>query len=906
MSGKFLAPDRDIPSNRKVLIMHSLKYKLLPHFNLAVVLCLMLTVLQVNAQEPLEQVSLQLKWKHAFQFAGYYAALELGYYAQAGLDVTLLELSDDTSPPEILLNGTAQYAVTGSEIVIHRAQGKPLVALATIFQHSPYGFLVRADSGINRMEDFVGKRVMLNSGAQDADLQVALLRAGLSAADYTRMPTSFDALSLARFETDVFNAYVTDQLFTLREQGIDGRYILPQLYGVDFYTDILATTEDEIAGHPERVKAFRDASLKGWDYALNHIPEMIDLILLKFNTQQLSRAHLEYEANTSREMIQPLLVSIGYMNPARWESIRSIYVELGTLDTDSSITGLIYQEESTNSYSRWVLDHLLTIIITCTLFIVGLLLLALLHFRRTIIQRTDELALSQGILHDQNLKLQNLLDSINGISWEFNLKENKFIYVSPNIERILGYTSNEWDDMDAWLDTIHEEDRDTAFNACMHETEAGRDHVFEYRMRKKSGETIWVMDVVRVIKDSHGSPVELAGFIVNITERKLAEKALRRAQKMDAVGQLTGGIAHDFNNILGIIQGNLDLLENQVDNPDQTRKRVNSLKRVTERAIKLTQQLLGFSRTQADHTSIADLNSIIEGMSELNRRSVTPEIQISYELQKNLFPVRIDTSDFQDALLNLIINARDAIAQGGSIIVSTSNAQLEHPYDNRYGNIEAGEYVKLSVTDTGVGIPTESLEKIFEPFFTTKEYGKGTGLGLAMVFGFVQRSAALIDVESTEFKGSTFNIFFPHVAEGIVLTPRSPPSGKVSPGGNETILVVDDEEDLLALAKARLQENGYKVLLASDATQAMAILKANPDLDLMFTDVVMPGEMNGYDLAEAAYSIKPSLKIVHTSGFTAQNVSYSYQSRYATTLLNKPYTQQEMLDKLRAALDSRS
>ena len=245
-------------------------------------------------------------------------------------------------------------------------------------------------------------------------------------------------------------------------------------------------------------------------------------------------------------------------------------------------------------------------------------------------------------------------------------------------------------------------------------------------MRKKNGEAIWVMDVVRVIKNKNRSPVELAGFIVNITERKQAEKALRRAQKMEAVGQLTGGIAHDFNNILGIIQGNLDLLEHQTDKPDQTRKRVNSLKRVTERAIKLTQQLLGFSRTQADLTTVTDINKVIESMGELTQRSITPEISISYELESKLWPVRIDTSDFQDALLNLIINARDAITQNGTIVVSTQNVHIEQAYENRFGNIPAGDYVKLSVTDSGIGIQAASLEKIFEPFYTTKEYGKAT------------------------------------------------------------------------------------------------------------------------------------------------------------------------------------
>jgi diguanylate cyclase (GGDEF)-like protein/PAS domain S-box-containing protein len=351
------------------------------------------------ADNHLVPVTLQLKWKHAFQFAGYYAALEKGFYSNAGLEVRILEHQGDYSPIEALLEGRAEYAVTAADILIHRTQGKPVVALASIFQHSPYAFLVKAESGINSVTGFVGQRVMLGSGIQDAALRATLRRAGLSLDDLTILPTSFDVRSLIRGDTDVFNAYVTDQGFALQETGIEGRYLLPKQYGIDFYGDVLATTEAEAEQHPQRLRNFLKASLRGWEYALNHPDELIDLILAKYNTQELSRKHLEYEARTSRELIQPLLVRIGHMNPARWEHIRDVFTELELIPPGSRIAGLIYAEDDqASSWARWLVEYWNLLLAGLVLFLVAVLLLFNLQMRRLIRQRTAELAQSEHSL----------------------------------------------------------------------------------------------------------------------------------------------------------------------------------------------------------------------------------------------------------------------------------------------------------------------------------------------------------------------------------------------------------------------------------------------------------------------------------------------------------------------------
>lgn len=868
-------------------------------------LCLLLGSLAVQAQTPLEPVTLQLKWKHAFQFAGYYAAVEQGYYADAGFDVTLNELIDERSPVDFLLSGDADYAVTGSEIVIHRANGAPLVALATIFQHSPNGFLVREDSGIESVEDFAGKRVMLNGGVQDAELLSALRNAGLTENDYERQQTSFDAMSLVRSETDVFNAYVTDQLFLLKEQGINGRYILPQLYGVDFYSDILVTTEANIAADPRRAQAFRDASLRGWDYALNHIDELIDLIQQRYDTQGFSRAHLEYEAQSSREMILPLVVRLGYMNPERWEHIHNVFVQEGVLPAASTIDGIQYDENAEDlRLGQWMEQNRLLLLGSVGLLLVVLLAAAMLHTRRLVALRTTELAENQRHTHQQHLQLQKLLDAINGISWEFDLTQDRFTFVSQNLKRLLGYSHAEMSTMDDWLNMILDDDRENARNTCLTETGAGRDHVFEYRMRKRNGETISVLDVVRVLKGKDGKPAQLAGFIVDISERKQAEQALRRAQKMDAIGQLTGGIAHDFNNILGIIQGNLDLMEQQLDDADVLQESIDRLQQTTRRAVKLTQQLLGFSRSHSEHAEATDINKVIAQMRELTGSSLTPEINVRYELDDSLWFCNIDLGDFQNALLNLVLNARDAMPRGGDLVVRTGNISIARATAVKTGTLQPDDYVLLSITDSGTGIPADQMERIFEPFFTTKEIGKGSGLGLPMVFGFVQRAGGQIDVDTHEGSGTSVTLYLQRTTtepQPGVVVPAQPTSSGTE---RERVLVVDDEPELLALTAKRLAREGYDVVMANDGQSALDVLQREADIDLLFTDVVMPGGMNGYELAENAVSRYPGLKVLLTTGFMPDKTSDDVRTLPKRPVLHKPYGQQILLQRIRQVLDT--
>lgn len=402
-----------------------------------------------------------------------------------------------------------------------------------------------------------------------------------------------------------------------------------------------------------------------------------------------------------------------------------------------------------------------------------------------------------------------------------------------------------------------------------------------------------------------GKELYFSAIILDITQRKQAEEALRRTQKMDAIGRMAGGIAHDFNNILGIIIGNLNLLKRRIPDDEKALKRVDTIKKSAQRAANLTKQLLGFSRRQAEQVAITDINRIIGNMDSLIARSITPVITVKHQLAPNLWTTEIDPGDFEDALLNLIINARDAMASGGQLILETSNFILNDKNIMDFPEASCGDYVRLAVIDNGDGISAEQHEKIFEPFFTTKPQGKGTGLGLAMVFGFVERSGGHITLTSEVGHGSTFYILLPRSIDKIENREESEEGQKeptVLPRGSEVILVVDDEEGLLDLAKESLESLGYQVLIASSGQEAIDIFSSTQRISLLFSDVVMPGGINGFNLAEVALASHPELKILLTSGYTDKEPVQNGQARFTANLLDKPYTQDELARRIRAAL----
>jgi signal transduction histidine kinase len=406
------------------------------------------------------------------------------------------------------------------------------------------------------------------------------------------------------------------------------------------------------------------------------------------------------------------------------------------------------------------------------------------------------------------------------------------------------------------------------------------------------------------------------------TESKLrqeAEATLRQAQKMEAVGQLTGGIAHDFNNLLTIIIGNLDTMRRALadaSNPGNVEELRAKLAKPVESALKgansaaqLTQRLLAFSRRQALDPAKVDLNRLVADMIEILRRSLGEDINIETVLGAGLWPTFVDPHQVENVLLNLALNAKAAMPKGGHLTIETANAYLDDAYTARFGDVEPGQYVLLCVTDTGTGIRTEILDRVFDPFFTTKPQSEGSGLGLAMVHGFVKQSGGHIRIYSEEGHGTTVKIYLPRSmgSEKVAAVPAGkPPRPTPTPGArkDETILVVEDNDGVRDYAIRVLEQLGYCVLAASNANEALRLLSDGKHVDLLFTDVVLPGAMTGRVLADQAKDMRPGLRVLYTTGYTRNAIVHQGRLDPDVHLLNKPYTQQSLARKVRDLLDA--
>ena len=391
-----------------------------------------------------------------------------------------------------------------------------------------------------------------------------------------------------------------------------------------------------------------------------------------------------------------------------------------------------------------------------------------------------------------------------------------------------------------------------------------------------------------------------------MTARQEAETQLRQAQKMESIGQLTGGIAHDFNNMLAIVIGSLDLAERRLlKDPERALQSIDHAREGAQRAATLTARLLAFSRRQPLAPVPLDANKLVSGMSEMLHRTLGEHIAVETVLAGGLWSTLVDPGQLENALVNLALNARDAMAEGGRLTIETANSHLDEAYAASRQEVAPGQYVVICVTDAGAGMPPEVIERAFDPFFTTKEVGKGTGLGLSQVFGFVKQSGGHVAIYSEIGEGTTVKIYLPRHIGPAAGKVQSGPADQLPQGSTEeTILVVEDEQRVRHFAVDALRELGYTVLSASSGSAGLAIIKQQPRLDLLFTDVVMP-EMNGRQLAQAARDIMPALPVLYTTGYTRNAVVHNGTLDPDVELLAKPFTIAQLAHKIRAVLDLR-
>jgi PAS domain S-box-containing protein len=474
----------------------------------------------------------------------------------------------------------------------------------------------------------------------------------------------------------------------------------------------------------------------------------------------------------------------------------------------------------------------------------------------------------------------------------------RFVWVNAKLCEMTGYGRTDLSGL-TFLDITAPEHRGSGDDA-RREMLAGQRTLYsaEKRYLRKDGSSFWANVLTTLARGAAGEPLYFVSVILDVTERKQLEDQLRQAQKMEAVGRLAGGVAHDFNNLLTIISGYSSLLLS-VPLADQDREAVNAIRDAGERAAALTRQLLSFSRQTILQPRALDLNAVVADTGRMLRRLIGADVQLTIRAGADLHAVKVDPSQLDQALVNLAVNARDAMPSGGSLIIETANVVLDDAYAAAH-LCRPGPYVMLAMTDTGCGMPPDVRARIFEPFFTTKDVSKGTGLGLSMVFGVVQQSDGSIDVDSEPGRGTTFRLYLPAVNEA----PEAPVEAvRPDSGGGETILLVEDEGGVRELAARSLRSRGYHVLAATDGVDALRTIDdTGLRLDLLLTDVVMP-RLGGPELVAVLRPRYPGLKVLFMSGYTDDARVHRGVSEAGAAFLQKPYTPHGLARKVRDVLD---
>jgi PAS domain S-box-containing protein len=844
---------------------------------------LLLALLLPGAQAfALEKASLQLKWLHHFQFAGYYMALEKGFYREAGLDVTIREGGPNAEVENDVVSGRADFGVGTSALLLNFAQGQDVVVLGQIFQHSPAIFLTPRETGIRSIEDMAGRRFLYSN--QHGDMRALLKRHGVDENQIVKVPHRGDPNDLINGKADVMLAYSFNEPYVMEQAGVPYLTFSPLASGIDFYGDNVFTTRRLFKERPEFVRAFRDATLRGWRYALEHQVETADLIHTKY-APGMDREQLLFEAEQMDPLIQPVLVELGYQSLSRWRRISETFGELGMLPKGFDPSPIMYAPRQIGDYGP------LIAVMTCSAAIIAILVWLVLSFRRmgvSLKQQIEERRQAEETVRESEERhriiLQTALDGFMVMNMEGRLLEVNDAYC-----RMVGFSQQELLSMGIPdLEVVETAESAADHMRMIHET--GWD-CFETRHRCKDGRCL-DLEI-----SAQYSPVEggrFISFIRNITERKRAEEErqklalqLLHAQKLESLGVMAGGIAHDFNNILMAIIGNSDLALMKLDPESPVRAHLHQIEQAAARAADLAKQMLAYSGKGKFLIENLDLNRLLEEMTPMLEVSIAKK-SVQLHQAPQLPAVEADATQLRQVIMNLVINAAEAMGDDNGVIVITTGAR---GYDRNSlkgvwleENLGEGVYTFLEIADTGCGMDQETLGRIFDPFFSTKFTGRG--LGMAAVLGIVRGHKGGIRVWSEPGKGTVFTVLLPASGRPAEISRDQSVGGEWRGAG--TVLLVDDEECVRNIGAEMLQELGFTAVTAGDGQEAVELFGARNDFACVILDLTMP-RMDGEQCFRELQRIRGDVKVIISSGYNEQEVTPRFLGRGLAGFIQKPY-----------------
>jgi len=510
-------------------------------------------------------------------------------------------------------------------------------------------------------------------------------------------------------------------------------------------------------------------------------------------------------------------------------------------------------------------------------------------------------------LQENEKTIRMTMEATNTGTWAWDMTTNQTTWSDENY-RLLGYEPGSIEsNFDNWKKAVHPDDLRRVEALIEKAVEEKNGINFEYRVQWPDGSVRWLQDIGKMVCDENGTPTEMYGIQIDITERKQSEqshekleKQLQQAQKMEAIGQLAGGVAHDYNNMLSVILGYTDLLKSSISPDDPKMEDLLQIEAAGIRSRDITRQLLAFSRRQIIEPTRQNLNNLIEKLKKSLSRLIGEDIELKFLPTNELWDVKVDPSQIDQIIFNLAANARDAMPEGGKLILKTANVNVSQPPHNQNGSATPGDYVTLTVIDTGTGIDAETLSHIFEPFYTTKDPGKGTGLGLATVYGIVKQNKGFVNVFSKLGEGTTFKIYLPRCIEPQPEQAESDTDVSCHEGG--TVLLVEDDKMVRRITAQMLKKLGYTTIVAANAAEALTLSKKiSKTIDLLIADVIMP-KMNGQELREKIHSFYPGVKTLFMSGYTSNAMMQKDFLPDNCNFIQKPFGLQDLEKKIKETL----